>query len=169
MSTPFDQEPKKPGLFGGLRAGGPERLTVAAGLGLPQVIVPGGAEHLGIFVSEPNSVPDRFRDHAHVFHSPVIFVPRLKGDELTRVAKEIGRRLAGSQGATSVFLPEGGTSRYAISGGALHDPDADRQFFAALEEALPATIEVRRLPHAAEDPEFVAQAVARLIAMIKAR
>jgi hypothetical protein len=34
----------------GLRAGGPERLTVAGELGLPQVLCPGGAEHLGVLV-----------------------------------------------------------------------------------------------------------------------
>ena len=64
-------------VFGGLRAAGPERLTVAGELGLPQVICPGGAEHLGLFV-EANSVPAEYADHAHVFHSPVIFVPRTR-------------------------------------------------------------------------------------------
>ena len=33
-------------MFDGLRAGGPERLTVAGRLGLPQVICPGGAEQV---------------------------------------------------------------------------------------------------------------------------
>ena len=61
-------------VFGGLRAGGPERLTVAGKLGLPQVICPGGAEHLGLFV-EANVVPEKYREHRYVFHSPVIFVP----------------------------------------------------------------------------------------------
>ncbi|MEO2161253.1 MAG: Tm-1-like ATP-binding domain-containing protein, partial [bacterium] len=36
-------------IHGGLRAANPERLTVAGQLGLPQVIVPGGTEHIGLF------------------------------------------------------------------------------------------------------------------------
>ncbi len=90
-------------VFGGLRAGGPERLTVAGKLGLPQVICPGGAEHLGIFV-EANVVPEKYRDHQYVFHSPVIFVPRLNREEIVRVAEEICRRCAccrcGASGGT---------------------------------------------------------------------
>ena len=54
-----------------LRAGGPERLTVAGKMGLPQVLCPGGAEHLGILVP-PNEVPDEYKDHQYVFHSPVV-------------------------------------------------------------------------------------------------
>mgnify|MGYP002528318829 FL=1 len=36
-------------VHGGLRAANPERLTVAGQLGLPQVIVPGGTEEIGLF------------------------------------------------------------------------------------------------------------------------
>ena len=46
-------------MFEGLRAATPERLTVAGDLGLPQVICPGGCEHLG-FLVEPNTVPEGF-------------------------------------------------------------------------------------------------------------
>ena len=49
-------------LFHGLRAGGAERLTVAGALGLPQVLVPGGAEHLGILVSTPHVLPRPLED-----------------------------------------------------------------------------------------------------------
>jgi len=63
-------------VWGVLRAGGPERLTVAGKLGLPQVLCPGGAEHLGILVP-PNQVPKEWKNHKIVFHSPVVFVPRL--------------------------------------------------------------------------------------------
>jgi uncharacterized protein (UPF0261 family) len=64
-------------LFHGLRAGGPERLTVAGTLGLPQVLCPGGAEHLGILVSTPHVLPDRWKHHAHVWHNEVVLAPRL--------------------------------------------------------------------------------------------
>ena len=72
-------------IYDGLRAGGADRLTVAGSLGLPQVLCPGGAEHLGILV-EPNVVPEEWKDHTYVFHSPVVFVPRLRATEFVRVA-----------------------------------------------------------------------------------
>jgi uncharacterized protein (UPF0261 family) len=50
-------------IFGGLRAANAERLTVAGKLGLPQVVCPGGAEHVGLFVDVPNVPPEAYRNH----------------------------------------------------------------------------------------------------------
>jgi uncharacterized protein (UPF0261 family) len=152
-------------VFGGLRAGGPERLTVAGKLGLPQVICPGGAEHLGLFV-EASVVPERYRDHQHVFHSPVIFVPRLNRSEIVRVAQEICRRLQHTSGRAVFMLPLRGVGRYSVPGGPLHDPASDRAFFDALKAGLPPTVEVLELDAEAEAPVFVGEAVRRLIALL---
>ena len=153
-------------VYGGLRAGGPERLTVAGSLGLPQVICPGGAEHLGLFV-EPDTVPDEYRDHKHVFHSPVIFVPRLNSEELVRVADEICRRLQSTRGSCVFMLPLQGVGRYSIPGGQLHDPVGDAAFFDALKAGLPASVEVVEVDSGAEDPRFVGEAVRRLVELLE--
>jgi len=153
-------------VFGVLRAGGPERLTVAGKLGLPQVLCPGGAEHLGILV-EPNVVPDEWKDHTHVFHSPVVFVPRLNGEECTRVAQDINSRLQHTSGKAVLFIPKDGTGSYAMPGGPLRDPQSDATFFDALKSGLPEVIEVIERDTHAEDPEFVAECVDRLIQLIE--
>jgi uncharacterized protein (UPF0261 family) len=152
-------------VFGGLRAGGAERLTVAGALGLPQVICPGGAEHLGLFVA-PHTVPEMYRHHRHVFHSPVIFVPRLNREEIVRVAGDICRRLRHTTGRAVLMLPLRGVGRYSVPGGPLHDPASDAAFFAALKAGLPAGIEVVEVDAGAEDPAFVREAVRRLVAML---
>jgi uncharacterized protein (UPF0261 family) len=154
-------------VFGGLRAGGPERLTVAGTLGLPQVIVPGGAEHLGIFV-EANVVPAEYRAHRYVFHSPVIFVPRLNRDEIVRVADEICQRLKHTSGKAVLMLPLRGVGRYSVLGGPLHDPESDRAFFDALRAGVPPGVAVVELDADAEAPQFVGEAVRRLIALVEA-
>jgi uncharacterized protein (UPF0261 family) len=153
-------------LFHALRAGSPERLTVAGDLGLPQVLCPGGTEHLGILV-EPNTVPEAWRDHRYVFHSPVVLAPRLDAGEFVRVAEAIGRRLQHTKGRAVMMLPLQGTSRYGKEGGPLRDPAGDQAFFAALKRHLPASIEVVERPTDAEDPAFVDEAVDRLIALIE--
>jgi uncharacterized protein (UPF0261 family) len=153
-------------VFGVLRAGGPERMTVAGDLGLPQVLVPGGAEHLGILV-QPNVVPDEWKDHTYVFHSPVVFVPRLGADEFVRVARDISSRLQHTKQKAVLMLPLDGTGQYAKPGGPLRDTQGDRAFFDALKEDLPAAIEVVERDTHAEDPEFVAECVERLIGLIE--
>ena len=104
-------------LFGGVRAGGQERLTVAGELGLPQVLCPGGAEHVGVLVSPPSSVPEKYKNHQHVFHNPVIFVPRLQAAEMVEVARDIARRLEHTRGNAVLMLPLAGTGSYAKPGG----------------------------------------------------
>jgi uncharacterized protein (UPF0261 family) len=154
-------------IFHGLRAGGPERFTVAGALGLPQVIVPGGAEHLGILVSTPHALPDRWKGHRHVWHNEVVLAPRLNTRELRLVAREAGRRLQTTRGNAVLMLPLLGTGRYAMPGGPLNDPDGDKVFFAELKAHLPPGIEVVERNTHAEDPAFVAEAVDRLIALIE--
>lgn len=153
-------------VFSCLRAGGPERLTVAGKLGIPQVLCPGGAEHLGILV-EPNVVPDEWKDHDYVFHSPVVFVPRLRPPEFLKVADDILSRLQHTKGNAVMMLPRGGTGSYAKEGGPLRDPECDNIFFEHLKKNLPAGIEVIDRDTHAEDPAFVRECVDRLIDLIE--
>ncbi|MEM6378346.1 MAG: Tm-1-like ATP-binding domain-containing protein [Bacteroidota bacterium] len=149
-----------------LRAGGPERLTVAGKLGIPQVLCPGGAEHLGILVP-PNEVPDKYKEHQYVFHSPVIFVPRLNAEEIEQVAEDICQRLRHTKDKAYFMIPQKGVGRYSIPGGVLEDKVSDAAFFARLKAGLPDNfIVVERDTHA-EDPAFVKEAVDLLISLIE--
>ena len=154
-------------VWGVLRAGGPERLTVAGKLGLPQVLVPGGAEHLGILVP-PNEIPDEWKDHKIVFHSPVVFVPRLNAHEIVKVADSIIERLQHTNKKAYFMLPKGGVGRYSIKGGVLEDSASDEAFFARLKAGLPKNIQVQEMDEAAEDHAFVHACVDRLIELIEA-
>ena len=154
-------------LFDGLRAATPERLTVAGSLGLPQVLCPGGSEHIGLLV-EPNQVPAMWKDHQIVFHNPIIAAPRLDQARWCEVARVIGDRLSASTtGNAIMMLPLKGTSRYSIEGGPLHEPKGDAAFFEALKGALPACVEVVELDLEVEDTRFVDACVDRLISLIE--
>lgn len=156
------------GVYGVLRASGPERLTVAGKLRLPQVICPGGSEHLGILVSEPNKVPDGWDDHQIVWHSPFVFVPRLNADQQARVAEAIGERLEHTTGNAVFLMPLKGVSSYSAKGGALYNPELDQIYWDLLQRNLPDTITVEALDYNAEDPAFVEYAAGKLIEMIEA-
>ncbi len=154
-------------VFKGLRAADETRLTVAGPLGIPQVICPGGAEHIGLLLRKANEVPEAYKNHLHVFHSPIVFAPRLNDGELTRVAHEITKRLASSTGRTVFLIPLRGVSRYSVKGGPLENPAGDRVFFDALRSTMPPGVDLRELDAGAEDPEFVGTAVRTLIGMIE--
>lgn len=155
-------------VWGVLRAGGPERLTVAGKLGLPQVLCPGGAEHLGILVP-PNEVPEAYKNHKKVFHSPVVFVPRLNVEEIQRVADDICQRLQHTKDKAYFMIPKGGVGRYSYKGGILEDKESDEAFFNRLKAGLPENIIVVERDTYAEDPAFVKEAVDLLISLIEER
>ena len=154
--------------WGVLRAGGPERLTVAGKLGLPQVLCPGGAEHLGILTA-PNVLPDEYKDHNYVWHSPVVFVPRLNSEEIIRVAKSICERLAYTKDKAYFMIPRGGVGRYSKVGGVLYDKGSDDAFFNYLRENLNKNIEIVDCEEYAEDTSFVHRGVDLLISLIEGR
>ena len=149
-----------------LRAGGPERLTVAGSLGLPQVLCPGGAEHLGILVA-PNVVPEEFKDHDYVFHSPVVFVPRLNKDEIIKVAKSICGRLNTTTDHAVLMIPRGGVGRYSKLGAALYDHESDDAFFSYIIAHLNPAIKIVDCEEYVEDPTFVRKGVDLLIELIE--
>ena len=155
------------GVWGVLRAGGPERLTVAGKLGLPQVIVPGGSEHLGILVNEPSKVPEGWTKNQITWHSPYVFVPRLTAEEQGRVAKVIGEKLEHSKKDTLFLMPLKGVSSYSAEGGELYNPELDAAYWEALQKELPEQIEVEALDVTAEDPALVERAVNYLIGKLE--
>lgn len=153
-------------VWGVLRAGGPERLTVAGKLNLPQVLCPGGAEHLGILVP-PNEVPEEYKNHKIVFHSPMVFVPRLNETEIVRVAEDICKRLQYTTDKAYFMIPQQGVGRYSIPGGVLEDKVSDKAFFDALKKGLPENFVVVERDTHAEDAAFVREAVDLLIQLIE--
>jgi uncharacterized protein (UPF0261 family) len=151
------------GIWGVLRAGGPERLTVAGKLGLPQVVVPGGSEHLGILVNEPNKIPTGYENHQITWHSPYVFVPRLNAEEQGRVAKVIGEKLSHSTKDTLFLMPLKGVSSYSAEGGELYNTELDDAYWESLQKELPHTIEVESMDVTAQDQALVERAVNYLI------
>jgi uncharacterized protein (UPF0261 family) len=155
------------GCFDALRAAGPDRLTTAGKLGLPQVICPGGSEHLGLLVSEPSKVPPGWEDHQITWHTPYVFVPRLNTEEQAKVANTIGERLQHSKSQTLFLMPLKGVSSYSAEGGELYNPELDSSYWQQLQQTLPKNIQIEALNYTAEDPAFVEYAVDSLINMIE--
>ncbi|WNC72176.1 Tm-1-like ATP-binding domain-containing protein [Thalassotalea psychrophila] len=155
-------------LYDGVRAADVERLTVAGKLGLPQVIVPGGIDHIGILLDEPNTVPEKYKNHQYSYHNPVIFVPRTNGDEMIVIMTEISKRLAHSKTKTVFMLPTKGVSSYSAADGDLFDPKSDHVLQLAVKKLLPKTIELIEMDNNAEDTAFVEKAVDTLISLIEA-
>jgi uncharacterized protein (UPF0261 family) len=150
-----------------LLAGGPERLTTAGKLGLPQVICPGALEVL-VF-NEPETVPAKYQGRTLISHSPQITDLRLNDEEMAEVGKEMARRLRHTTGEAIFMIPTAGYDSYAVKGMGFYDPEADAAFVAELKAGLPGNIRVIERDTHIEDPAFAAEAAELLISLVEAR
>ncbi len=150
-----------------LLAGGPDRLTTAGKLGLPQVLCPGAIEVL--VYNEPETVPPPFNTRTLIRHSPQITDVRLNKEEMVEVGKEVARRLQYTKGDAVFLIPTAGYDSYAVKGMGFYDPQADAAFVAALKKDLPKNIRLVERDTHIEDPEFAVEAAQMLIEMIRAK
>jgi uncharacterized protein (UPF0261 family) len=154
-------------LYHALLAGGPERLTTAGKLGLPQVLCPGAIEVL-VF-NEPETVPPAYRNRRLIRHSPQITDVRLNKGEMVELAREVARRLQYTKGAAVFLVPTVGYDSYSVKGQDFHDPEADAAFVSELKAHLPANIRLIERDTHIEDPNFATEAARLLIALIENR
>jgi len=150
-----------------LLAGGPERLTVAGKLGLPQVICPGAIEVL--VYNEPETVPAKFQGRTLIRHSPKITDVRLNTKEMAEVGQEVARRLQFTKEKAIFMIPTEGYDSYAVEGMGFYDPEADSAFTRELKANLPANIQVVEMETHIEDPDFAICAANTLIDLIEER
>jgi uncharacterized protein (UPF0261 family) len=148
-------------MYRALLAGGPERLTVAARLGLPQVLCPGAVAIL--VYGTPDTIPPQYQGRKYVAHSPMITDIRLTADELVIVAREIARRLRDNVGPCTFLLPRRGFDSYTTEGGPLWDPEADAAFIETLKAELPPSVRVEERDTDINDPAFAAELAGTLV------
>jgi uncharacterized protein (UPF0261 family) len=141
-----------------------ERLTVAARLGLPQVVVPGCVD---FFNQGPrDSLPEEYRARKSYFHNPVATLVRLDADEEAELGALVAERLNKAVGPVHVVAPTRGFSLTDAEGGDLWDPEADAAFLRALEASLRDDIPFETVDAHVDDHGFADLVAARYLALV---
>ena len=153
-------------LYKGLNNGGPERLTAAGKMGIPQVICPGGVEVLALWIKEGEPIPERYQGRTEIRHSSLITTFRFSIDELIHTAKEIIDRLKYTKDEAVFMLPKGAYSIYSKKGTPFYDPESDKIFADYLKENLPENFRIIEVDSDLTDKIFVETAVKEMIALI---
>jgi len=152
-------------IYHALLGGGPDRLTTAGKLGLPQVICPGAIEVL-VF-NEPETVPAKYQDRTLIRQSPQITDVRLNREEMAQVGKEVARRLQHTQTDAVFLIPTEGYDSYSVKGQGFYDPEADAAFVRELKTRLPENIRIIERNAHIEDPAFATEAAQYLISLME--
>jgi len=151
-------------MYGGLLAGGEERLTVAGKLGIPQVLAPGAIAIL-VF-GEPETIPEKCRGRKIIRHSPLITDVRVTKEEQVEVAEELARRLKHTRDPAVFMIPNKGYDSYSVEGKPFWEPESDKAFAETLKAALPSNIKVVELDYDINDPRFAEEMVNALIMLM---
>ena len=150
-------------LVGGVLTAGPGRLTAASELGVPQVISVGALDMVNF--GAPETVPQEFADRLFYQHNPVVTLMRTSVSECRQLGKEVGRKVAMSNGSAEVLFPRQGVSAIDAEGQAFEDQEAR----IALLEGLKLTCGAERMEvmdaHI-NDPEFAQAAAQRLLSLM---
>jgi uncharacterized protein (UPF0261 family) len=148
----------------GIHATGPERLTVAGRVGLPQVVVPGCVD---FFNHGPrDTLPVQYRSRKTYFHNPVATLVRLSREEEAELGEIVAARLNAAVGPVHVVAPTRGFSLADAEGGDLWDPEADGAFLEALESSLRDDIPFEAVDAHVDDDDFADLVAERYLALV---
>ncbi|HTK44193.1 MAG TPA: Tm-1-like ATP-binding domain-containing protein [Patescibacteria group bacterium] len=153
-------------LVGGVLSAGPDRLTAAGSLGIPQVVSLGALDMVNF--GPRDTVPAEFRDRRLYEHNASVTLLRTSVEECRELGRILAGKLNAATGPTSLFIPRGGVSMIDVPGAAFHDPAADAALFDALLAHLDPRIEVVDLPVGINDPSFGPAMADRLDALLRA-
>jgi uncharacterized protein (UPF0261 family) len=152
-------------LVGGLHDAGPQRLEMAAKLGLPQVIVPGAADT--IVLPPRDQVPEKFKNRTLNFHNPTMTTMRTTVEENVAIAEFIAEKLNQAKGPVVVMLPLGGLSSIDRPDKIFYDPKANEALFKTLKQKLSSNIALIEDEHHLDDPEFAIRVGQQMVNMLE--
>ncbi|MBF2735910.1 MAG: Tm-1-like ATP-binding domain-containing protein, partial [Betaproteobacteria bacterium AqS2] len=150
-------------LLGGDHALAEERFAAAGEAGLPQVVLPGGLNFIGL--NDYASVAEAHRARPHYRHSRVATHVAVTADEIARLAETLAQSLRASKGPAALIVPLGGFSSQDAPGGAIEDPGLRAAFLDAAAAALAGGgVELVETPAHINDPAVTELIAGRLAA-----
>ena len=81
-------------------------------------------------------------------------MPRLNGDELSRIAETMSRKLNNSAGEVRFLIPLRGFSSIDCEGNDFYDPVGDEAFIDSLKKTLNENITIKEIDAHINDSEF---------------
>jgi uncharacterized protein (UPF0261 family) len=150
-------------LVGGILSAGPDRLTAAGQMGIPQVVSVGALDMVNF--GPRNSVPEKFKDRQFHVHNASVTLMRTTPEENAKLGEEIGRKVAAAKGPSAILLPLTGVSALDKVGQPFDDPSARAALYDSIRKHR-GSAELIELDSHINDSEFAVAAAERLLAML---
>lgn len=146
-------------LFGGVCSAGPDRLTAAGELGIPQVVSLGALDMVNF--GARSTVPAHLEGRLFYEHNPEVTLMRTNAQECALLGALLADRLNAARGPRAVVIPTRGFSMISSPGAPFYAPDADAALIESLQARLSPDVHVTVLDTDINDPT-VAEAISTL-------
>jgi len=149
----------------GICSAGPDRLTAASQIGIPQVVVPGCLDMVNY--GHMDTVPEQYKSRLLYSWAPDVTLMRTNEQENKLLGKSMAEKVNKSTGKACFLLPLKGISKISNEGGVFYAPEIDRVLFAAIKEQVKTSIPVYEVEANINDDKFAQKAVDVLLEMIE--
>lgn len=151
-------------LCGGTLSAGPDRLTAASDMGIPQVVAPGCLDMVNFgFLDE---VPEKFKTRQLYSWAPNVTLMRTNEEENTALGKMVTEKLNKANSPISILIPKKGISQVDSEGDIFYDPKADKALFETLKSTSKAANAVVEVDAHINDEAFSMALVEALLKII---
>ena len=131
----------------------PDRFTAARDCRVPQIVLPGALNFIGL--GELSLIPEHYRSRPHYQHSGYFTHVQVTADEMALVASKLAEAVNPSEAPVKMLVPMGGFSHQDAPSGAIESPLLRNVFWETMSAKLADHITLERLESHICDPATV--------------
>lgn len=151
-------------LCGGILSAGPDRLTAASEMGIPQIVVPGCLDMVNFANME--SVPEKYSSRQLYSWSPEVTLMRTDKEENESLGKLLASKLNNAKAVVKILIPLKGISQIDAEEEIFYRPEIDAALFGAIRKNANDDIPVIDVDAHINDEAFATALVEHLLKML---
>ncbi|NKI28467.1 UPF0261 family protein [Arenibacter sp. 6A1] len=152
-------------LCGGILSAGPDRLTAASEMGIPQIVVPGCLDMVNF--AQMDTIPQKYKSRELYSWAPDVTLMRTDINENTVLGKQLVDKLKLAIATVEILIPLKGLSQIDNEGEIFYNPEANKALFESIKENAKGHIEVVQMNAHINDEVFAKLLVEHLLKMMK--
>ena len=149
----------------GILSAGPDRVTAAGDMGLPQIIVPGCLDMANY--AQVHTLPEKYKERQLFSWSPDITLMRTDADENKILGKELAVKANNAKGPVEILLPLKGISVLDSEGELFYNPEVDAVLFQSIKDNVVDKVKVTEIHTDINDEAFSVALVERLLDLMQ--
>ncbi|GGW51337.1 hypothetical protein GCM10007383_38560 [Arenibacter certesii] len=152
-------------LCGGILSAGPDRLTAASEMGIPQIVVPGCLDMVNF--AQTDTLPKKYSSRKLYSWAPDVTLMRTNSKENKTLGKQLVDKLKQAKATVEILIPLKGISQIDNVGEIFYDPEANNALFESIKENAKDHINIIEMDAHINDKVFANMLVERLLNLLK--